>query len=71
VVALGEGENLDCHGATSAYGLAVIPGHVIDEREPHPEVVGVKHHNAEEALMAHRTARLNVFGRELLVTRGA
>jgi transposase InsO family protein len=32
-------------------------------------VVGVQHRNPEEALVAHRTARLNVFGRQLLVTR--
>ena len=32
-------------------------------------VGGVQHTNPEEALVAHRTARLNVFGRQLLVTR--
>src|SRR3990172_7272740 len=32
-------------------------------------VWGVQHPSPEEALMAHRTARLNVFGRQLLVTR--
>lgn len=32
-------------------------------------VRGVQHPNVEEALVAHRTARLNVFGRRLLVTR--
>jgi transposase InsO family protein len=32
-------------------------------------VRGVQHPNLEEALVAHRTARLNVFGRQLLVTR--
>jgi transposase InsO family protein len=32
-------------------------------------VRGVQHPNVEEALVAHRTARLNVFGRQLLVTR--
>jgi transposase InsO family protein len=32
-------------------------------------VVGVQDRNPEEALVAHRTARLNVFGRQLLVTR--
>jgi transposase InsO family protein len=31
--------------------------------------VGVQHHTEGEALVAHRTARLNVFGRQLLVTR--
>jgi transposase InsO family protein len=31
--------------------------------------VGVQAHNEEEALVAHRTAHLNVFGRQLLVTR--
>jgi transposase InsO family protein len=32
-------------------------------------VWGVQHPNWEEALVAHRTARLNAFGRRLLVTR--
>lgn len=32
-------------------------------------VGGVQHTNPEEALVAHRTARLNLFGRQLLVTR--
>jgi transposase InsO family protein len=32
-------------------------------------VRGVQHPNVEEALVAHRKARLNVFGRRLLVTR--
>jgi transposase InsO family protein len=32
-------------------------------------VRGVQHPSLEEALVAHRTARLNVFGRRLLVTR--
>ena len=32
-------------------------------------VRGVQHPSREEALVAHRTARLNVFGRQLLVTR--
>jgi transposase InsO family protein len=32
-------------------------------------VGGVQHTNQEEALVAHRTARLNVFGRQLLVSR--
>jgi len=32
-------------------------------------VGGVQHHNREEALIAHRTARLSMFGRRLLVTR--
>jgi hypothetical protein len=32
-------------------------------------VRGVPHPSPEEALVAHRTARLNVFGRQLLVTR--
>ena len=32
-------------------------------------VRGVQHHTVEEALVAHRTARLNPFGRQLLVTR--
>ena len=32
-------------------------------------VRGVQHPDQEEALMAHRTARLNLFGRRLLVTR--
>ena len=32
-------------------------------------VGGVQHTNPEEALVGHRTARLNVFGRQLLVTR--
>src|SRR5829696_10489606 len=49
--------------------LDVIPRQVVDEREPRPEVAGVQHHNTGEALMAHRTARLNVFGRQLLVSR--
>ena len=32
-------------------------------------VRGVQHPSPEEALVAHRMARLNVFGRQLLVTR--
>ena len=32
-------------------------------------VRGVQHPSLEEALVAHRTARLNVFGRQLLVSR--
>ena len=32
-------------------------------------VRGVQRPSLEEALVAHRTARLNVFGRQLLVSR--
>jgi DoxX-like protein/transposase IS481 family protein len=49
--------------------LGVIPREVVDERELRSMVWGVQHPDPEEALMAHRTARLNVFGRQLLVTR--
>ncbi len=49
--------------------LAVIPRDVVDERELRSMVRGVQHPSPEEALVAHRRARLNVFGRQLLVTR--
>ena len=47
----------------------MVGKYVVDEREPRSKVGGVQHTNQEEALVAHRTARLNVFGRQLLVSR--
>ena len=50
--------------------LDVIDGDVVDEREPRATVVGVvEAPDRGEALMAHRSARLSVFSRQLLVDR--
>jgi len=47
----------------------VVGKHVVDELEPLSMAGGLQHTNQEEALVSHRTARLNVFGRQLLVSR--
>lgn len=46
-----------------------MPTRVVDKRESRATVWGVEHHTEEETLVAHLMAKLNVFGRQLLVVR--
>ena len=46
-----------------------MPTHVVDKRESRATVCGVQHQAEEETLVAHGMAKLNVFGRQLLVAR--
>lgn len=49
--------------------LDVIHGYVVDKREPLEVRCGYPAHTTREALVAHRRAKLTVFGRQLLVDR--